>query len=235
MPSSALIPPQRKSPPLHRGGKIAFGDRGEKILKLSLSARSADSPLYQEGAFYAERDSFDADVDIAAGGMQDARRAGAGARHIDLTADRAGRDGARHGEAPSMSPLAVRMSSAVSSQSANSTSPLLVRTVTDEAPQPDSSTSPLAVSSCIRSGAGMLHFDVTAGRMDAQLALDGGAELDIAAGTAERSTVKGQAVGNLDLAGAGLCPEHPICARREIDAQRIVPRWDVEQLTARRC
>ena len=79
--------------------KTEWGDVYKRqILKLSLSARSADGPLLVEGAFYAERDSFDADVDIAAGGMQDARRAGAGARHIDLTADRAGRDGTRHGD-----------------------------------------------------------------------------------------------------------------------------------------
>ena len=58
--------------------------------------------------------------------------------------------------------------------------------------------------------------------MDAQLALDGGAELDVSTGAAEHGTVKGQAAGNLDLAGAGLGPEQPVSARREIDAQRIV-------------
>ena len=164
--------------------------------------------------------------------MQDARRAGAGARHIDLTADRAGRDGARHGEAP----INVAAGRADVERGFVAVRKLDIAAARSDghgrsaaAGQLDIAARGLQLHPLRR---GMLHFDVTAGRMDAQLALDGGAELDIAAGAAEHGTVKGQAAGNLDLAGAGLCPEHPVCARREIDAQRIVPHWDVEQLVA---
>ena len=45
-------PSRRKAPPLHREGKIANGDQGEKFLKLPQSC-FACQPLFVEGGLWA--------------------------------------------------------------------------------------------------------------------------------------------------------------------------------------